>query len=424
MRSPWRILLSQSGGAGRRPAYARAVDATLFAPEDNAPRRVSLVRLSAELGRAAAAVGRIAVEGEAVRPSQHPGGTYFTLRDRAAQVSVRCPANRLARCHVRAGERVLVTGSLQWQPERGQLQLVAEEVVPVGAGAIAALVAEVRARLEAEGLLARPFRPLPLLPAVIGVVCGAEAAVRKDIESVVAARFPGYPVEFVETNVSGPGAAAAVTAALQALDARPEVEVIVLARGGGDAAQLLPFSDEELCRAVATARTPVVTAIGHEGDRPLCDEVADLRCGTPSLAAAAVVPSRAELEAGLDRLLDRAAEVAARRHVVAVDRLRRVDPARALVAGMATARGRCERAGARLALVHPGRRVGWASERLAAARRHVEALSPVRVLERGYAVVRDADGRVVRDAAAVAAGARVDVELARGRFAARVEEAE
>lgn len=401
------------------------MDATLFAPEDVAPRRVSLVRLSGELGRAAAAVGRIAVEGEAVRPSQHPGGVYFTLRDRAAQVTVRCPGNRLARCHVRAGERVLVTGSLQWLTDRGQLQLVAEEVVPVGAGAIAALVAEVRARLDADGLLARPRRPLPLLPTVIGVVCGVEAAVRKDIESVVAARFPGYPVEFVETNVSGPGAAAAVTAALQALDARPEVEVIVLARGGGDAAQLLPFSDEELCRAVAAARTPVVTAIGHEGDRPLCDEVADLRCGTPSLAAAAAVPSRAELDAAVDGLLARAADTVVRRQASAADRLARVDPARALVAGMATAaRNRCERAAARLALVHPARRTAWASERLAAARRHVEALSPVRVLERGYAVVRDADGHVVREAAAVAPGQVLEIEVARGRFPARVEEAE
>src|SRR5687767_9078398 len=162
------------------------------------PRRISLVRLSAELGRAAAAVGRIAVEGEVVKPSQHPGGVYFTLRDRAAQVSVRCPSNRLARCHVTAGERVLVTGSLSWLTDRGQLQLVAEEVAPVGAGAIAALIEEVRGRLAAEGLLDRPRRTIPRLPQVIGVVCGADAAVRADIESVVADRFPGYPVLFVE----------------------------------------------------------------------------------------------------------------------------------------------------------------------------------------------------------------------------------
>lgn len=386
------------------------------------PRRISLVRLSAELGRAAAAVGRIAVEGEIVKPSQHPGGVYFTLRDRAAQVSVRCPSNRLTRCHVAAGQRVLVTGALSWLTDRGQLQLVAEEVSPVGAGAIAALVEEVRERLAADGLLARPRRAIPRLPQVIGVVCGAEAAVRADIESVVADRFPGYPVLFVETNVSGPGAAEAVTRALEALDARPEVEVVVLARGGGDAAQLLPFSDELLCRAVAACRTPVVSAIGHQGDRPLCDEVADLRCGTPSLAAAAVVPSLVELEAEVGGLLARVAAAMGAHGAVAGERLRRIEPARALVAGLDTARARCRHASGRLALVHPERRLQWADERLAAARRHVDALSPARVLYRGYAVVRHVDGRVVRDATMLQPGDTVDVSVARGRFAARVEE--
>ena len=387
------------------------------------PRRVSLVRLSAELGRAAAAVGRIAVEGEVVKPSQHPGGIYFTLRDRAAQVSVRCPSARLARCHVTAGERVLVTGSLSWLTDRGQLQLVAEEVAPVGAGAIAALIGEVRGRLAADGLLDRPRRPIPRLPQVIGVVCGAEAAVRADIESVVAERFPRYPVLFVETNVSGPGAADAVSRALEALDSRPEVEVIVLARGGGDAAQLLPFSDELLCRAVAACRTPVVSAIGHQGDRPLCDEVADLRCGTPSLAAAAVVPSEAELEAELDGLLARAAEALGVSLAVAGERLRRSEPAGALRAGLDTARARCGHAAGRLSLVHPQRRTRSATERLRAVRRHADALSPARVLERGYAVVRDADGEVIRDPAAVHSGDAVDVQVARGRFTARVEDA-
>src|SRR5206468_1303393 len=129
----------------------------------------------------------------------------------------------------------------------------------------------------------------------------SDAAVRADIESVVAVRFPGYPVEFAEVTVSGPGAVDAICGALVWLDERPDVDVIVLARGGGDATQLLPFSDETLCRALCAASTPVVAAIGHEGDRPLCDEVADARFGTPSLAAGAVVPSRAELEAELER---------------------------------------------------------------------------------------------------------------------------
>src|SRR2546430_778790 len=131
----------------------------------------------------------------------------------------------------------------------------------------------------------------------------ARAAADVGRVAVEGARCPGYPVRCGGVPVSGPGAARARAEAVVRLDRRPEVEVIVLARGGGDPAQLLPFSDEELCRAIASSSTPVVTAIGHEGDRPLCDEVADLRCATPSLAAAAIVPSRLELERLLEGLL-------------------------------------------------------------------------------------------------------------------------
>lgn len=406
-------------------------------------RRLSLVRLSAEIARSLVSLGRVAVEGEVVRPSHHPGGTYFTLRDRAAQVSVRCPASRASRCRAVAGERVLVTAALAWAPERGQAQLIAEEVAPVGEGAIAAAINERRTRLSAEGLLDRPRRPVPLLPSVIGVVCGSEAAVREDIESVVAARFAGYPVVYAITNVAGPGAADAILESVRSLDARPEVEVIVLARGGGDAAQLLPFSDEGLCRAICQAGTPVVSAIGHDGDRPLCDEVADLRFGTPSLAATAVVPSRVELEANLHRLETAARACLQHRMASCSQRLDAIDREGALRAGFEVAVRRLNQASARLELVHPARsasaaalrlqRLNWRApldrrlphedERLSAIRRHLDALSPARVLERGYAVVRSSDGSVLRDAASAPPGTVIDVELAAGRLAARVEEA-
>ncbi|HET7486760.1 MAG TPA: exodeoxyribonuclease VII large subunit [Acidimicrobiales bacterium] len=411
--------------------------------EVSAVRRLSLVKLSSEIARSLSAVGRVAVEGEVVNPRSHPGGVYFTLRDRAAQVPVRAPASRAGRWRLVAGERVLVTGTVTWLTDRGALQFVADDVAPVGEGAIAAALAERRARLAADGLLDRPRRALPVLPAAIGVVCGTEAAVRADIESVVAARFPGYPVAWVATNVSGPGAADAITAALLSLDARPEVEVIVLARGGGDAAQLLPFSDEDLCRAICGCTTPVVSAVGHDGDRPLCDEVADLRCGTPSLAAAAVVPDRAALEAVLERLAERRAAALGAHLVAASTRLAAVDRRGAVAAALDGARRRLDQAGARARLVHPARavaaaaerldRVDWRSparrrcdgerRRLDAAGRHLDALSPARVLARGYAVVRDGSGAVIRDSAAVAAGACLDVELAAGRLAVRVEEA-
>ena len=417
---------------------------TLFDPDPPAvPRRVSLVRLSAELARAAAALGRVAVEGEVVRPRVVASGRiFFTLRDRAAQIDVTVPGSRTRRCRAVHGERASVTGTVGYTAERGRTMLTAEEVVPVGAGAISALLEEVRRRLSAEGLLERPRRRLPLLPRTVGVVCGSDAAVRADIESVVAARFAGYPVRFCEVGVSGPGAAESILGGLRTLLADADVEVVVLARGGGDAAQLLPFSDEELCRAVAAARVPVVAAIGHEEDRPLCDQVADLRCATPSLAATAVIPSRAELDGRLSGMWGTIDGAVRQLATASAARLTAVDPLDALEEGSAAASSRLERVAGHIRLLDPSRRVAesvrlldsidWSSAldhrlrrgggQLADRRHTLDALDPVRVLERGYAVVRDAAGSVVRDAATVASGAHVDIQLARGRLGARVDE--
>jgi exodeoxyribonuclease VII large subunit len=410
-------------------------------PGPGAPRPVTLVRLSGEIARSLVAIGRVSVEGEVYRPTTSRGGhVFFTLRDRVAQISVRAGPAAARRGRIVAGERVSVVATLQWSNERGQLQLVAEEVLPVGAGAIAALIAATRTRLAAEGLLDRPRRPLPVLPAVVGVVCGTEAAVRKDIESVVAARCPGYPVRFEETTVSGPSASLTIVEAIERLAARPGVEVIVLARGGGDAPSLLPWSTEEVCRAVASSPVPVVSAIGHDGDRPLCDEVADLRCGTPSLAATLVLPDLEGLRRTVDGVLARAAGALGARAAHSERRLAGLDPARAVHDGLGRAAGRLERASIRLAAVHPQGRLrgaeeklsalGWrrpfwegvgrAEGRLSSELRHLRALSPQRTLERGYAVVTGPDGTVLRSSGAVRAGDVVRARLAEGVLAASV----
>lgn len=231
--------------------------------------------------------------------------------------------------------------------------------------------------------------------------------------------------------------------ALARLDARPEVEVVILARGGGEPSSLMAFSDEDLCRAIAASSTPVVSAIGHEGDRPLCDEVADLRCGTPSLAAAAVIPDQVELVAQLDKALVSAGAGVSQLLAGAVARLAGIDPAGAVRAGLAAGEARLEKAQAGLAptalrwrVADAGRRlagvdwrgplvrrVGAAGVDLAARRRETEALGPARVLARGYAVVRGTDGTVVRDPAQVALGDDIDVELARGSLRATVASA-
>jgi exodeoxyribonuclease VII large subunit len=412
-------------------------------PGPGAPRPVTLVRLSGEIARSLVAIGRIAVEGEVYRPTTSRGGyVFFTLRDRVAQIDVRVAPVAVRRSRIAAGERVSVVATLQWSNERGHLQLVAEEVLPVGAGAIAAMVAATRSRLAAEGLLERPRRLLPVLPAVVGVLCGTEAAVRKDIESVVVARCPGYPVIFHETTVSGPSASMTIVEGIDALASRPGVEVIILARGGGDAPSLLPWSTEEVCRAVAACPVPVVSAIGHEGDRPLCDEVADLRCGTPSLAATTVLPDLADLARTVDAVLARAATALAVRLDAGGRRLAAVDVGRALDGGLGLAATRLERTTIRLGGLNPAARVEAADTRLArldwkrafweavgrcdgrlrAEGRHLHALSPQRTLERGYAVLTGPDGSVLRSPTQVRPGDEIRARLAAGSVTATIVE--
>lgn len=405
-------------------------------------RPLSLVRLSALVARSVAGLGTVMVEGEVVNPRQQRGGRlYLTLRDRTAQIQVMVPATRRRRCRAVHGERVRVTGAVEYAARQGQLQLAAEEMVPVGEGAIAAMILATRSRLEADGLLARPRRPVPALPATIGVVCGGGAAVQADIESVVAARFPGYPLVFAAVTVTGPGAPDSIVEGMRSLASKTEVEVVILARGGGDAGSLLVWSDEDLCRAVAACPVAVVSAIGHEGDRPLCDEVADLRAGTPSLAATAVVPDEGRLCATLEDLRGRASLHAGSRLAAAGLRLEGAEPLSAMVGGLEVAARRLERvrvdptgpAGAALSgrLAAEERRLSYvpwrravvpraaaAAEAMAAGRRTLEALDPHRVLDRGYAVVRTGAGEVVRRPGQLAPGEGMEIELAEGSLAA------
>jgi exodeoxyribonuclease VII large subunit len=302
---------------------------------------------------------------------------------------------------------------------RGSLSLAAHDIRPVGVGALLARIEALRGVLAAEGLFAAERKQaLPFLPGVVGLVTGRASAAERDVVENARRRWPAVEVRIEPVAVQGPYAVTEILAALHRLDADPDVDVIVLARGGGSMEDLLPFSDESLVRAVAASRTPVVSAIGHETDVPLVDHAADRRASTPTDAAKLVVPDVAEESDRVRTLLGRV-----HRHVVGrleteqhrLDSLRSrpalADP-HGVLDGWSTGIAATRERGRRAALVS----VGQAETVIARLTARVTALSPQATLDRGYAVVLRADSSVVRDAADVAAGEHLLGRFASGRL--------
>jgi exodeoxyribonuclease VII large subunit len=374
-------------------------------------------------------LGRVWVEGQVTEVTRRPGvgSVFFTLRDPVADVSVQVRCAREVYESVApplaSGARVVVSARPEFFLTRGSLSLTAYEIRPLGLGALLARLEALRAVLAAEGLFApERKRPLPFLPRVVGLITGRASAAERDVLANARRRWPAVRFRVEAVPVQGPQAVASVIGALAALDADPEVEVIVLARGGGSVEDLLPFSDEALCRTVARCRTPVVSAVGHESDVPLLDLVADRRASTPTDAAKLVVPDVAEESArvltmrnrarrSLGLTLDRenAGLAALRARPVLADPTRRLEQ-------YATDAG---------ALLDRGRRavtsrVAAAVAELASSRAHLCALSPAATLARGYAVAQRADGSVVREPAQVSTGEMLRVRLAVGELRAKV----
>ena len=374
-------------------------------------------------------LGNVWIEGELseLKRTNQWGLVYFCLKDDTSTLRASMQRDRFDRIEPTpgVGDRVHVFGRGELWPRKGEFRFRAYAIEQFGLGQLLRRIEEVRLRLAGDGLFAEERkRPLPFLPRVVGLVCGSDAAAKRDVVETAEKRYPGVRFRIVEAAVQGAGAAAGVAAALRTLDADPLVDVIVLARGGGSVEDLLPFSDEGLCRAVAECTTPVVTAIGHEQDTPLIDLVADVRAGTPSLAAKLVVPDHAAVCADLDRLAARAGRAlegraaTARRHLqLLVARPAFADPR----SWITTRRTLLDGAAASLRRL-PALRLEREAGRLLNARDRLRVLGPGATLERGYAIVQDDAGAVVRAAGAVAVGQRVGVRLASGRLAARVEE--
>ena len=347
------------------------------------------------------------VEGEVteLRRNDAWANVFVTLKDpnTGATLSVTISRRTYDRLELglEEGESVHVAGRAELYEQRGQLGLRATTIERIGLGGHLVALEQLKRRLAAEGLFASERkRRLPRVPRAIGILTGADAAARGDLVATIGARFPATKVLVCETRVQGKGAAQAIVAALGALTSHPEVDVVVLARGGGSFEDLLPFSDEAVVRAVAGSRVAVVSAVGHEQDTPLCDLAADARAATPTAAGALVVPDLAELEAMLASTR--------RRLELAVHA--QLERSRSRL----TRQGERLRAAPRLLLERRRAALDHAGARL-------QALSPLATLGRGYAIVR-ANAEAIRSAAAVQAGDRLDVQLAAGSLDATVDE--
>ena len=368
--------------------------------------------------------------GQVTQISARPGTNtaFVVLRDPSADVSLTLTcASALVRDAaptLTEGSRVIVHGRPTFYVGRGTLSLRVDEIRPVGIGELLARIERLRRLLAAEGLFdpARK-RPLPFLPRTVGLITGRASAAERDVLTNARRRWPAVRFRVINVAVQGPTAVPQIRTALSTLDTDPAVDVIVVARGGGSVEDLLPFSDEALCRAVASCRTPVVSAIGHEPDTPLLDHVADLRCSTPTDAGKRIVPDVTEETERIAALRDRIRRAlhgwVDREHRL-LDQLR----SRPVLARPQTlVEGRAEEVGqllgrARRCLDH---RLDRAGGELTQVLARLRALSPASTLNRGYAIVqRLDDGTVLRAAAQVEAGDAVRVRLAEGEVTATV----
>lgn len=369
------------------------------------------------------------VEGQVVQYNPRPGSrmAFFTLRDTESDTSMTVTAFPNVITAIGAGfeEGVKVVARVKpvfWE-RSGSLNLQAAEIHLQGLGDLLAQIERLRQRLAAEGLFdIDRKKPLPFLPRVIGLVCGRNAKAKDDVVVNASARWPAARFEVREVAVQGQYAVREVTQAIAELDSLPQVDVIVVARGGGSVEDLLPFSDEALVRAAAQASTPLVSAIGHEGDAPLLDYVADYRASTPTDAARRIVPDLAQELDGLARAREGMRSAIQRRldqerynldllvsRPIFLAPAATLEPHRTFIdSALTSLRTQVER------------RLSSERQNILQASATLQALSPQATLERGYSMLRLPSGELVRDTSQVPKGTLVEGILAQGRLVAQV----
>lgn len=368
------------------------------------------------------------IEGEITQLSRRPGTTtsFFTIadvNDRTITMSVSCPT-KLLTPEIGEGQRVVIFAHPSFWAQRGSFNLWVRHIELVGIGQLLARIEMLRRQLGNEGLFAAAHKkPLPFLPHRIGLICGRNARAKDDVIINTHKRWASVAFEIREVEVQGAKCVDSVIAALEELDADPAVDVIVITRGGGSAEDLLGFSDERLVRAVYAATTPVVSAIGHEADRPILDDVADVRASTPTDCAKILVPSEAEESAWVNQARTMMANMIMTRVSTESDLVTALRTSDALLRPTTWIDLRETDLAAQLSWLDKriDQRLTEATYDLGNSLNALRALSPQSTLERGYSIVLADDGKPVTDAATLTGGQHLTAAFANGTATMVVE---
>jgi len=386
----------------------------------------TVAQLSQRVAEAVSKWGTAWVEGELIKFQHKAGGhAYPSLRDltTGATISLVIFNNVLVAAgeEFQDGDRVVINGMMDFYQARGSLSFKVSAIKKVGIGVLMAEIEARRAKIIAEGL-ADPAKKqkLPFLPNCIGLITASNSDAEKDVKQNVLLRWPEAKFKMENVSVQGPECPPTVIAAIQKLDADPEVDVIIITRGGGGFLELMGFSDEALVRAVAACKTPIISAIGHENDRPIIDDVSDLRASTPTDAAKRVVPDvveeRRKIKDSITRMVNIIGTFVAHQ-VTLIQQIRQNPLLKDPNAYLAQRSDDLVRAISDLRDEMDSRLEKQATE-LVNKRNLLRSLSPQSTLDRGYAVVRDASGQVITDPKAVSSGLELEVTLAKGEIKA------
>jgi exodeoxyribonuclease VII large subunit len=391
--------------------------------ESPAPVRVVTEAIKEYVDR----LGPIWIEGEIAELNERSGMMAFMrLRDTSADMSLSVMCHKSVIAAVKplpANARVVIYAKPSWYTKSGTLSMAAKEIRQVGVGELLARLEALKSLLAEEGLFSIDRKvALPILPRKVGLICGRNTDAEKDVVENARRRWPAVQFEIREVTVQGAAAVVEVSAALRELEADSEVDVIIITRGGGSFEDLLPFSDESLIRLAASCETPIVSAIGHEKDSPLLDLVADYRASTPTDAAKRVVPDIAEEVGNIQKLRDRAyralsARVEYESNFIAQLRSRPVmkDPGAFLTILSEELNDLRQRSTRSFAATIDAER-----KELKAITAHLRSLSPQSTLDRGYSVVRNAKGDVIRDPQQLKSGDLLAIKVAKGETSATV----